>query len=207
MRQLVLLLVAVAVDATSRPRLRGGQAAVVHQPEPLLDGGDDRFVLFPIKHKAIWDMYKKHEASFWTTEEIDLASDKADWERLTDNERHFIANVLAFFAASDGIIVENLAQRFCSDVTVPEARCFYGFQMAMENIHSETCAAYRDCLHWWRWWPHASHPQSTPPRPPPHPLNPEQRRATHQTKPRCRPGRSCTRSQGSRGRRPPPPTR
>jgi len=138
MRQLVLLLVAAAVDATSRPRLRGGQAAVVHQPDPLLDGGDDRFVLFPIKHKAIWDMYKKHEASFWTTEEIDLASDKADWERLSDNERHFIANVLAYFAAADGIIVENLAQRFCSDVTVPEARCFYGFQMAMENIHSET---------------------------------------------------------------------
>lgn len=83
-------------------------------------------------------MYKKHEASFWTAEEIDLSSDMTHWEKLTDNERHFIKHVLAFFAASDGIVVENLAMQFTSEVQVPEARCFYGFQLAMENIHSET---------------------------------------------------------------------
>ena len=97
---------------------------------------DSRFVLFPIQHQRLWDMYKKHEASFWTTEEIDLGSDR--WDDLTSNEQHFISHVLAFFAASDGIVVENLAQRFCAEVTLPEARCFYGFQIAMENVHSET---------------------------------------------------------------------
>lgn len=107
--------------------------------EPLLAENKDRFVLFPIKHKDIWDMYKKAEASFWTAEEIDLASDITDWNnKLNDNERHFIKHVLAFFAASDGIVNENLAVNFLNEVQSPEARCFYGFQVMMENIHSET---------------------------------------------------------------------
>jgi len=97
-----------------------------------------RFVLFPIQYQDVWKMYKKHEASFWTTEEIDLAEDTKDWEKLSGNEKHFISTVLAFFAASDGIVLENLADRFISDVSVPEIRCFYGFQLAMENVHSET---------------------------------------------------------------------
>jgi ribonucleotide reductase beta subunit family protein with ferritin-like domain len=106
--------------------------------DPLLTENASRFVLFPISHQPIWEMYKKAQASFWTAEEIDLTYDMKDWEKLTDNERHFIKTVLAFFAASDGIVLENLAQRFMGDVQVPEARCFYGFQIAMENIHSET---------------------------------------------------------------------
>ena len=105
--------------------------------EWLLKENPGRFVLFPIEHSQIWEMYKKHEASFWTAEEVDLGSDMAHWEKLTDNERHFIKHVLAFFAASDGIVVENLARRFTAEVQVPEARCFYGFQLMMENIHSE----------------------------------------------------------------------
>jgi ribonucleoside-diphosphate reductase beta chain len=106
--------------------------------EFLLEENKKRFVLFPIKHKEVWDMYKKAEASFWTAEEIDLSHDQTDWEKLNDNERHFISHVLAFFAASDGIVNENLAVRFSNEVQIPEARCFYGFQIAMENIHSET---------------------------------------------------------------------
>jgi len=107
--------------------------------EPLLQENKDRFVLFPIKHKDIWEMYKKAEASFRTAEEIDLASDNVDWNgKLNDNERHFIKHVLAFFAASDGIVNENLAINFLNEVQSPEARCFYGFQIMMENIHSET---------------------------------------------------------------------
>lgn len=107
--------------------------------EPLLQENKDRFVLFPIKYKDIWEMYKKAEASFWTAEEIDLASDLLDWNnKLNDNERHFIKHVLAFFAASDGIVNENLAVNFLNEVQSPEARCFYGFQVMMENIHSET---------------------------------------------------------------------
>jgi ribonucleoside-diphosphate reductase beta chain len=106
--------------------------------EPLLKENRDRFVLFPIKHDEIWRMYKQAEASFWTAEEIDLSADHADWAKLEDNERHFVKHVLAFFAASDGIVNENLAERFLSEVQVPEARCFYGFQIAIENIHSET---------------------------------------------------------------------
>ena len=107
--------------------------------EPILAENKDRFVLFPIKHKDIWEMYKKAEASFWTAEEIDLASDQTDWNnKLNDNERHFIKHVLAFFAASDGIVNENLAINFLNEVQAPEARCFYGFQIMMENIHSET---------------------------------------------------------------------
>lgn len=109
--------------------------------EPIcrLDDHGSRFSLFPIEFSDLWNMYKQHVASFWTAEEIDLSADLTDWhERLTDSERHFISMVLAFFAGADGIVVENLAERFCREVTVPEARCFYGFQMAMESIHQET---------------------------------------------------------------------
>lgn len=107
--------------------------------EPILEENKDRFVLFPIKYNDIWEMYKKEEASFWTAEEIDLASDINDWNnKLNDNERHFIKHILAFFAASDGIVNENLAINFLNEVQYPEARCFYGFQIMMENIHSET---------------------------------------------------------------------
>jgi ribonucleoside-diphosphate reductase beta chain len=106
--------------------------------EPLLTQSNDRFVLFPIKHNDIWDMYKKAMASFWTAEEIDLYSDLKDWEALNEQERHYISHILAFFSASDGIVNENLALRFYNDVQIPEARSFYGFQIAMENIHAET---------------------------------------------------------------------
>merc|ERR1712144_41953 len=107
--------------------------------EPLLRENAQRFVLFPIKYHEIWQMYKKAEASFWTAEEIDLSKDLHDWNnRLNDDERYFVSHVLAFFAASDGIVNENLLERFSGEVQVPEARCFYGFQIMMENIHSET---------------------------------------------------------------------
>ena len=106
--------------------------------EPILEEDKSRFVLFPIKHSDIWQMYKKHEASFWTAEEIDLGQDLKDWNNLNDGERHFISHVLAFFAASDGIVNENLAVNFLSEVQYAEAKCFYGFQIMMENIHSET---------------------------------------------------------------------
>jgi len=107
--------------------------------EPILQENKDRFVLFPIKHNDIWEMYKKAEASFWTAEEIDLSSDQTDWTaKLNDDERHFIKHVLAFFAASDGIVNENLAVNFMNEVQYPEARCFYGYQIMIENIHSET---------------------------------------------------------------------
>jgi len=106
--------------------------------DPLLKENPRRWVLLPIQFPAVFEMYKKHEASFWTAEEIDLASDTKDWDKLNDGERHFIKHVLAFFAASDGIVNENLATNFSSEIQIPEARAFYGFQMAMENIHSET---------------------------------------------------------------------
>jgi ribonucleoside-diphosphate reductase subunit M2 len=106
--------------------------------EPLLTENPQRFVIFPIQDNDIWEMYKKAEASFWTAEEIDLGSDMTDWVKLSDNERHFISHVLAFFAASDGIVNENLVQNFMSEIQSAEARCFYGFQIAVENIHSET---------------------------------------------------------------------
>lgn len=111
-------------------------------PEPLLaTGNNDRFALFPIKHDTLWDLYKKAEASFWTAEEIDLASDRTDWEsKLNDNERHFLSHVLAFFANSDNIVIENLVANFCNEVQVAEARSFYAFQGAVENIHAETYA-------------------------------------------------------------------
>ena len=106
--------------------------------EPILKENKDRFVLFPIQHKEIWNMYKKAEASFWTAEEIDLSHDQKDWDGMAEGERHFVKHVLAFFAASDGIVNENLAINFVREVQIPEARCFYGFQIMMENIHSET---------------------------------------------------------------------
>lgn len=106
--------------------------------DPILAPNEDRFVLFPIKYQSMWEMYKKHMAVFWTAEEIDLVSDLPDWEKLNENEKHFISHVLAFFSASDGIVNENLALRFYNDVQIPEARQFYGFQIAMENIHAET---------------------------------------------------------------------
>ncbi len=106
--------------------------------EPLLAENPNRFVLFPIQNPQVWEFYKKAEASFWTAEEIDLSQDQKDWNNLNDNERHFIKHVLAFFAASDGIVNENLAINFMQEVQMPEARCFYGFQIMMENIHSET---------------------------------------------------------------------
>lgn len=106
--------------------------------EDILKISNDRFVLFPIKHDDIWKFYKDAEASFWTAEEIDLQQDLHDWSTLKEGEKYFIKNVLAFFAASDGIVGENLAQRFYSEIQLPEARCFYGFQLMMENIHSET---------------------------------------------------------------------
>merc|ERR1712005_24487 len=106
------------------------------QREPLLQENKNRFVLFPIQHEEIWEMYKKQMACFWTVAEGDLGQDVAQWEKLSDNERHFITHVLAFFAASDGIVNENLAQNFSSEIQSSEARCFYGFQIAIENIHS-----------------------------------------------------------------------
>jgi len=106
--------------------------------EPLLAPDDNRFVMFPIKHQDIWEMYKKQIDCFWRAEEIDLTKDVTHWESLDRNERYFISMILAFFAASDGIVLENLASRFMNDVQVSEARAFYGFQIAMENIHSHT---------------------------------------------------------------------
>ncbi len=107
-------------------------------PEPLLTENNDRFVIFPIKHDDIWQFYKKAEASFWTAEEIDLSQDLKDWHNLNDGERHFISHILAFFAASDGIVNENLAVNFLQEVQYAEAKFFYGFQVMIENIHSET---------------------------------------------------------------------
>ncbi|KAI9225812.1 MAG: putative ribonucleotide reductase small subunit RnrA [Piptocephalis tieghemiana] len=106
--------------------------------EPILRPNASRFVLFPIRYHDVWSMYKKAEASFWTAEEVDLSKDQSHWDTsLTDDERFFISRVLAFFAASDGIVNENLCERFSNEVQIPEARCFYGFQIMMENIHSE----------------------------------------------------------------------
>jgi ribonucleoside-diphosphate reductase beta chain len=116
----------------------------MHDDEVLLKENKDRFVILPINYPKIWEQYKKHEASFWTAEEIDLSADGKDWAAMNDGERHFISHVLAFFAASDGIVNENLAVNFMSEVQLPEARCFYGFQIMMENIHSETYALLID---------------------------------------------------------------
>jgi ribonucleoside-diphosphate reductase subunit M2 len=122
------------VQRRSRKQLKESE-----KDEPLLKENPNRFILFPIKYHEIWQMYKQAEASFWTAEEIDLGKDMHDWEnRLNDDERFFISRVLAFFAASDGIVNENLVERFSGEVQIPEAKCFYGFQIMMENIHSET---------------------------------------------------------------------
>jgi len=106
--------------------------------EPLLKPDDNRFVMFPIQHNDIWEMYKKQVDCFWRAEEIDLSKDLNDWKTMTNDEQHFVKMILAFFAASDGLVLENLASRFMSDVQLSEARAFYGFQIAMENIHSQT---------------------------------------------------------------------
>ena len=106
--------------------------------EPILRDNPNRFVIFPIKHDDIWKFYKNQQACIWTAEEIDLAEDLNDWKNLTEDERYFIKHVLAFFAASDGIVNENLAENFLSEVQYAEAKFFYGFQIMMENIHSET---------------------------------------------------------------------
>lgn len=107
--------------------------------EPILAENKNRFVIFPIQHHDIWELYKNQEACFWTAEEIDLHVDITDWQnKLNDDERYFIKHILAFFAASDGIVNENLAENFVSEVQYPEAKFFYGFQLMMENIHSET---------------------------------------------------------------------
>ena len=105
--------------------------------DPILAPSNDRFILFPVRYQKIWELYKRQMAVFWTAEEIDLVPDLTDWAKLNKGEKHFISHVLSFFAASDGIVGENLSMRFYNDVQIPEARCFYGFQIAMENIHSE----------------------------------------------------------------------
>jgi ribonucleoside-diphosphate reductase beta chain len=104
--------------------------------EKILTENPGRFVIFPIEHNDIWEFYKQHQAAFWTAEEVDLTNDIRDWESLTENEKYFVKNVLSFFAASDGIVNENLAENFYREVQYPEAKFFYGFQLAMENIHS-----------------------------------------------------------------------
>lgn len=115
--------------------------------EPILTENKDRFVLYPIKHNDIWEYHKKAEASFWTAQEIDLVQDLTDWNaKLNDDERHFVKHILAFFAASDGIVNENLAENFVREVQYTEAKFFYGFQIMMENIHSETYSLLIDTL-------------------------------------------------------------
>ena len=105
--------------------------------EPLLHDDPNRFTLFPIRDQDIWAAYNKHKNAFWTAQEIDYSADAEDWEKLTNDEKYFIENILAFFAGSDGIVLENLVTRFCNEIKLPEARCYYTFQAMMENIHSE----------------------------------------------------------------------
>lgn len=132
---------ATATNVSSSPSvtvtLRPANAPPKH--EPLLQVEDNsRYCLYPIRHLDIWDFYKKHQCTFWTAEEIDFAIDKNDWStKLTDDERWFIEHILAFFASSDGIVLENLVTHMCQEITIPEARCFYSFQAMMENVHSE----------------------------------------------------------------------
>ncbi|GAA6033448.1 hypothetical protein JCM8097_001400 [Rhodosporidiobolus ruineniae] len=125
------------VDEDGLPRFVGDLSIRRDSDEPILRETGRRFVLFPIQYHEIWQAYKRAEASFWTAEEMDISKDLFDWERLNAGERHFISHVLAFFAASDGIVNENLVERFSGEVQVAEARCFYGFQIMMENVHSE----------------------------------------------------------------------
>ncbi|RXG58290.1 Ribonucleoside-diphosphate reductase subunit M2 [Armadillidium vulgare] len=123
-----------------RQRMRGTKPEsnkIKKSEEPLLKDNPNRFVIFPIKYPDIFEMYKKALASFWVVEEVDLSRDLTHWNQLTPDERHFISHILAFFAASDGIVNENLVERFCQEVQVPEARFFYGFQIMIENVHSE----------------------------------------------------------------------
>lgn len=110
--------------------------------EPLLIEKQNRFCLFPIQYPDIWDAYKKHKSSFWTAEEIDFSADKSDWDKLTDDEKYFIEHILAFFAGSDGIVLENLITNFCQEIPVPEVRCYYAFQAMIENIHCVTGSTY-----------------------------------------------------------------
>ena len=124
-------------EAESRVATPSSKREIDFSDEPLLRPNPRRFVILPIQFPDIWQMYKKAEASFWTIEEVDLGRDLIHWESLKDDERYFLSHVLAFFAASDGIVNENLVERFMQEVQVPEARCFYGFQIAIENIHSE----------------------------------------------------------------------
>ena len=125
-----------AVSLSSSKKTTVAQAEKLSD-EPILRENPNRFVLFPIQYNEVWSFYKKAVASFWTVEEVDLSKDNQDWEKLNDDERHFVSHVLAFFAASDGIVNENLVERFGQEVQIPEARCFYGFQIMIENIHSE----------------------------------------------------------------------
>ena len=129
---------ATSIDSSSLNAASGSiRKRRFDKQEPLLVENPNRFVIFPIANQEVWDMYKKAEGSFWTAEELDLSKDRKDWDLLPESEQHFIKHVLAFFAASDGIVNENLAMNFMKEVQWPEARCFYGFQIAMENIHSE----------------------------------------------------------------------
>jgi ribonucleoside-diphosphate reductase beta chain len=127
-----------ALETTNATSYVKTQHSVEENETLLRKNGNERYVLFPLKYPAIWDMYKNAEACFWTLEEIDLAADKDDWRKLTYDEQYFIKHVLAFFASSDAIVNENLVERFMSEVQIPEAKCFYGFQIMMENIHTET---------------------------------------------------------------------
>lgn len=134
------LIAAASASSLAASPSKGATAAV----EPILVPNPHRFVLFPIQHQDIWEKYKEAESAIWTMEEIDLGNDMKDWDSMNADEQYFVKNVLAFFAASDGIVLENLSSRFMNDVQYPEARCFYGFQIAIENIHSETYSVLID---------------------------------------------------------------
>jgi len=127
----------ITPNQETTPKNEGKEMAKKTEVEPLLVENNQRFVLFPIQYQSIWSMYKKAVASFWTVEEVDLSKDFEHWEKLKPDEKHFISHVLAFFAASDGIVNENLVERFYQEVQISEARSFYSFQIAIENIHSE----------------------------------------------------------------------
>jgi ribonucleoside-diphosphate reductase subunit M2 len=124
--------VSAPMPALVAAKSAASESAAVDSEEPLLRPNPLRFVLFPIQYQEVWSFYKKALASFWVADEVDLSKDLADWDNLKDGERHFVSHVLAFFAASDGIVNENLVERFSSEVQIPEARCFYGLQIAME---------------------------------------------------------------------------
>jgi ribonucleoside-diphosphate reductase beta chain len=136
-------LVPLAAEGAEAPGLKEEKEkeekqVTIQLPEPLLTESGDRFVLFPIRHPDVWEKYKQHSAVTWFAEEVDLSKDMPQWEKLSDNERHFIKNVLAFFAGSDGIVMENLSMRFMREVQWPEAKMFYNVQNFMEGVHSET---------------------------------------------------------------------